>query len=89
MQFTQKPEHLNSHWMVKSLFGGVVWLWLLSPASAVPPAGPEESKPRTGPAVGEKIPEFQALDQNGKKRDFTSIRGPKGALIVFYRSADW
>jgi len=43
----------------------------------------------TGPEVGQKIPFFQAPDQNGTLRDFNSIRGPKGAMIVFFRSADW
>jgi len=43
----------------------------------------------TGPAVGEKIPSFRALDQNRRWQDFNSIRGPKGAVIMFNRSADW
>jgi hypothetical protein len=44
---------------------------------------------RTGPAVGSPIPSFSALDQNGREQSLASIAGPKGALIVFYRSADW
>jgi hypothetical protein len=44
---------------------------------------------RTGPAVGSKIPEFQARDQQNRKHDFESLRGPKGLLLLFYRSADW
>lgn len=44
---------------------------------------------KTGPAVGDRIPPFRAIDQNGKTQDFKSIRGPKGALILFFRSADW
>jgi hypothetical protein len=43
----------------------------------------------TGPEVGQKIPSFRAPDQHGKAQDFNSIRGPKGAMIVFFRSADW
>ena len=43
----------------------------------------------TGIAVGEKIPSFRAPDQNGRMQDFASIRGPKGAVIMFNRSADW
>ncbi len=42
-----------------------------------------------GLAIGERIPEFRAPDQNGTMRDFDSIRGPKGAVFTFYRSADW
>jgi hypothetical protein len=28
-------------------------------------------------------------DQNGKTWTLQSIIGPKGAMLVFYRSADW
>ena len=38
---------------------------------------------------GASLPEFRLPDQNGVERDFASIRGPKGAVLVFYRSADW
>ncbi|MEX2260785.1 MAG: hypothetical protein WD696_02480 [Bryobacteraceae bacterium] len=44
---------------------------------------------KTGPAIGQKIPDFQLRDQHGNLQTFESIRGPKGALILFYRSADW
>ena len=40
-------------------------------------------------AKGDRIPEFQLSDQNGKMQTFESVRGPKGAMLVFYRSADW
>jgi len=42
-----------------------------------------------GLAIGEHIPEFKVADQTGTLRDFESIRGPKGAVLYFYRSADW
>ncbi|MDQ6701457.1 MAG: peroxiredoxin family protein [Acidobacteriota bacterium] len=43
----------------------------------------------TGPAVGAAVPTFQAPDQNGVPHDLHSLMGPKGAILVFYRSADW
>jgi peroxiredoxin len=43
----------------------------------------------TGPSVGETVPDFRLADQNGKTQTLSSILGPKGALLVFYRSADW
>jgi len=42
-----------------------------------------------GPAVGSKLPAFRLSDQNGKMQSLPGVLGPKGALIVFYRSADW
>ena len=50
---------------------------------------PMDDKMKTGISVGEKIPFFEAVDQNGRKWNFDSIKGPEGAFILFYRSADW
>jgi hypothetical protein len=37
--------------------------------------------PGVGPAVGEAIPAFELVDQEGRR--------PKGLVLVFFRSADW
>ena len=42
-----------------------------------------------GPAVGVKVPDFEAVDQNGQTRTLQSLTGRKGLMLVFYRSADW
>jgi hypothetical protein len=44
---------------------------------------------KTGPAVGSKLPAFEAIDQFGKRQTFDSLRGPKGLALLFVRSADW
>ncbi len=44
---------------------------------------------QTGPAVGSPIPKFSASDQNGRTQTLESVAGPKGTILVFYRSADW
>ena len=44
---------------------------------------------KTGPEIGAAIPQFNLPDQNGKMRDLASITGPNGAIILFYRSANW
>jgi len=43
----------------------------------------------TGPAVGAKIPAFEVLDTAGRSRNFEDLRGRKGLLVLFYRSASW
>jgi hypothetical protein len=43
----------------------------------------------TGPEVGQTAPDFRLTDQNNTAQTLRSILGPKGALLVFYRSADW
>ena len=42
-----------------------------------------------GPQVGEQVPEFSLPDQNGEMRTLESISGPRGAMLLFHRSADW
>ena len=44
---------------------------------------------QAGPAVGARIPDFSTKDQNGRVQTFQSLRGPKGLLLLFARSADW
>jgi len=44
---------------------------------------------KLGPQVGERVPDFSLPDQNGKTQTLQSIMGPKGAMLVFIRSADW
>jgi hypothetical protein len=42
-----------------------------------------------GPKVGERVPDFRLPDQHGATRWLNEILGPKGAVLVFFRSADW
>jgi len=49
----------------------------------------QEPKTPSGPAVGEALPAFAAVDQDGVERDFRSLTGREGLLLLFHRSADW
>lgn len=42
-----------------------------------------------GPPVGARMGGFELPDQDGKLRNLGGLLGPKGAVILFYRSADW
>ena len=42
-----------------------------------------------GPLVGATVPAFSGVDQFGKSHTLASSVGPKGAMLVFFRSADW
>ena len=44
---------------------------------------------QTGPAIGEKVPDFSLPDQNGAMRSLRDLAGPNGLLLVFSRSAGW
>ncbi len=43
----------------------------------------------TGPEAGQTVPDFRLQDQKGEYQTLRSIMGPKGAMLVFYRSSDW
>jgi len=43
----------------------------------------------TGPEIGQTVPAFSLADQTGATQTLKSVMGPKGVLLVFYRSADW
>ena len=45
--------------------------------------------PKLGPQVGQQVPAFSLKDQTGKVQTLQSVMGPKGAMLVFLRSADW
>ena len=49
----------------------------------------QNDDPKTGPRIGEKIPDFTLPDQSGKRWSLHDLMGPKGLLLVFVRSADW
>ena len=62
---------------------------LLLVAAQSPPAPPRPDPMELGPRVGQALPSFEARDQTGRPRNFASLKGPKGLVLVFFRSADW
>jgi hypothetical protein len=42
-----------------------------------------------GLAVGRKAPDFSARDQFGRQQTLETLKGPKGTVLLFFRSADW
>jgi hypothetical protein len=39
--------------------------------------------------VNQKAPEFSARDQFGREQNLATLKGPKGTVLLFFRSADW
>jgi hypothetical protein len=67
-------------------------------ASGQTPPPPPRSHPATrvptaefptGPAVGERLPDFRLPNQRGEMIDFHADRGNRMAAVVFQRSAVW
>ena len=42
-----------------------------------------------GPQVGQKAITFQLPDQQGRPQSLASVAGPKGTMLVSFRSSDW
>ena len=43
----------------------------------------------TGPEIGCALPQIELPDQSGRTIDVRAASGPRGAVIVFHRSAYW
>jgi hypothetical protein len=50
---------------------------------------PETPEFPTGPAIGERLPDFALPNQRGETIDFHADRGGHKAAVVFQRSAVW
>jgi hypothetical protein len=44
---------------------------------------------KLGPQVGARPPDLKLTDQHGRLQTLQSVAGPKGTMLVFFRSADW
>jgi len=42
-----------------------------------------------GLSVGQKAPPFTLRDQFGHEQTLDTLKGPKGTVLLFFRSADW
>ena len=64
-------------------------LLALAPVADARAAGAVDER-LDGPAVGAQVGALLAArDQTGKARDFRSLRGKKGLILLFSRSFDW
>ena len=74
-----------------AIVGCLAGLGTVSLESQAPPASARQKIDisKLGPQVGERVPDFALKDQTGKTQTLQSIMGPKGAMLVFIRSADW
>lgn len=66
-----------------------VLMWGLIAATVVGQSQAPAAVDTLGPQPGARVPEFSATDQSGRTHTLKSLLGPKGAMLVFSRSADW
>jgi len=53
------------------------------------PASGDSVTPAIGLNIGQPAPAFALTDQFGHEQSNQTLKGPKGTVIVFFRSADW
>jgi hypothetical protein len=58
-------------------------------ASAPAPGATQVNLDIIGPRVGTRVPDFSGVDQLGRSQSLQSVLGSEGAMLVFFRSADW
>lgn len=72
--------------LARSLAAALLVLLAAGPA----PAAPAYDKLDLGLPVGATIPnQLDAPDQDGVQRNFRTLRGRKGLILMFSRSFDW
>ena len=42
-----------------------------------------------GLEIGQQAPAFALMDQFGHEQSYKTLKGPKGTVLLFFRSADW
>ena len=52
-------------------------------------AGNPTGSSTIGLQVGQKAPAFTATDQFGHDQSIETLKGAKGTVLLFFRSADW
>ncbi|MFN8626474.1 MAG: hypothetical protein U0587_10925 [Candidatus Binatia bacterium] len=52
-------------------------------------AAAQQDGVRSGPEIGERVPDFTLADQHGKRWSRAQLMGREGLLLVFARSAFW
>ncbi len=80
---------MRRHTFATSATAALAALLASVPVTAQPQPREKIDVSKLGPQVGARVPDFSLKDQNGKFWTLKSIMGPKRAMLVFIRSADW
>jgi len=69
-------------------FAFFIALLALSSGQAKPAAN-DGAVPAVGLAIGQAAPRFSLRDQFGHEQSSSTLKGSKGTVLLFFRSADW
>ena len=76
-------------WLSACVAVAVVAMGAPAARAQAPAARQKVDVSKLGPQVGQRVPDFSLRDQTGRTQTLQSVMGPRGAMLVFFRSADW
>jgi len=62
---------------------------LASTSGQEKPAAADSVAPAIGLEIGQRAPAFTLPDQFGHEQSNETLKGSKGTVLLFFRSADW
>jgi cytochrome oxidase Cu insertion factor (SCO1/SenC/PrrC family) len=70
---------------------GVIFLVGLCAFASSHVTGPSNQAvlPTVGLEIGQQAPAFALVDQFGQQHSSETLKGSKGTVLLFFRSADW
>ena len=74
---------------MRSVLGFMAMAAMVLVIAQAPPAKTAADLAKLGPQIGERVQDFRLPDQSGTLHDLKSVLGPNGAMLVFFRSAEW
>jgi cytochrome oxidase Cu insertion factor (SCO1/SenC/PrrC family) len=57
--------------------------------SQVTASSNQAALPAVGLEIGQQAPAFTLVDQFGQQHSSETLKGSKGTILLFFRSADW
>ena len=75
--------------MMQPRFTIALFTAMMAVAGLAGQAPPAVDTSKIGPQAGTVAPAFSGTDQFGKSHTLASSYGPRGTMLVFFRSADW
>jgi len=83
-------DEVESGAKVKTGIAVLICVGLLTLASAQESRRTSDAVARPiGLEIGQQAPAFALMDQFGREQSNKTLKGPKGTVLLFFRSADW
>jgi cytochrome oxidase Cu insertion factor (SCO1/SenC/PrrC family) len=83
------PHPHRAGWLAAAIVVGMLPIATLAASRQASTDTPLPDIQKLGPQIGTRVPSFTLQDQHGQSRTLESLLGAKGAMLVFFRSADW